>query len=65
MNIGSRDPEEMHDIREDVEYHDALNAAEADGGSWFSLDEFRARMVRRRAAQSPTLVPEADDNLPF
>lgn len=53
-----------------IDYHDALDAAEAAGESWFSFDAFMARCEenRRVARLSATTVPasdDADDNIPF
>jgi hypothetical protein len=61
LEIGQAD----FDDRAEVEYHEALVAAEAAGEPWFSFDAFMARVdaANRAAARPPE--PIDFDNLPF
>ncbi len=57
--------------RDEVEYHDALDAAEKTGAPFFTFAEFQARceQSRRVAASKAETLPappfDADDDIPF
>lgn len=57
--------------RDEVEYHDALDAAHDAGEPFFTFDEFKARTEshRRLVAATASTIPapseDADDDIPF
>ncbi len=74
MSFDSRDDldigMDMADALDEVEYYDALSAADEAGEPWFSFNEFLTRRARRAAALASTLPAPAnddndDDNIPF